>query len=200
MKRMKVLNIHFSKRVLTIIIGLLIVAMFSTWYFIADQKIETASYTGIIIGYDTIDELKAASDLVVVAVPTGFKRNVVFGKGMDSKGWTLSEIKVDKIIKADPNPKQDVKEGMNIIIREPYYIVDKVIEPGKFKIKIEDYTELISNLRYVLFLKWDERSGTYAIYTAHQGKYNIDGRDTEEIKRISGHVLELKREILERFH
>lgn len=188
---------RFTKRVWISITAVLLIIALTAWYVKADQKVKTVIVNGNYLVYETVEELQAASDLVVIATPTGKQKSVVNGSGMSKNGWMLTEIRIDKVIKS--SEKQDIKEGMIISVTEPYYIADDGIEPGKVKVIPEQYTAAQSGSQYVLFLAPDGRSKTYGVYTGPQGKFNIDGKDVEEDKELEGANAELKQQVLAKF-
>jgi hypothetical protein len=181
---------------MTIIAAVLVIAL-GAWYFNADQKIKTVVVNGNYLVYETVEDLQAASELVVIATPTGKQKSVVTGSGMSKNGWMLTEIRIDKVIK--PDEKQEIKEGMTVSITEPYYIADAGIEPGKVMVIPEEYTAVQAGNQYVLFLAWDGRSKTYGVYTGPQGKFNIDGRDVNEDEQLEGANADLKQQVLAKY-
>jgi hypothetical protein len=181
---------------MTIIAAVLVIAL-GAWYFNADQKIKTVVVNGNYLVYETVEDLQAASELVVIATPTGKQKSVVTGSGMSKNGWMLTEIRIDKVIK--PDEKQEIKEGMTVSITEPYYIADAGIEPGKVMVIPEEYTAVQAGNQYVLFLSWDGRSKTYGVYTGPQGKFNIDGRDVNEDEQLEGANADLKQQVLAKY-
>lgn len=43
-----------------------------------------------------------------------------------------------------------------------------------------EYHKSVAGARYIFFLSWDEKKGAYWVNALHQGKMNIDGKDTVE--------------------
>ncbi|HEY8528108.1 MAG TPA: hypothetical protein VIL22_00340 [Paenibacillaceae bacterium] len=199
---MKALKRPQSKIGWIAVLAMLIAAAAGGWYKAAGRQAETVAIADVALApHDTVDDLMAAADLVVAAVPTGSKRNVVKGRWRDPDGWTLTEIRVEKIIKADADPPSgmEAEEGGRIFMSEPYFVATRWFPPRKVKIIYEDYTELKKGMRYVLFLKWSPRSATYGVYALHYGKYNIDGLDAEESGLSSERFRELKKEMQQTF-
>lgn len=180
-KRMK-----YSKMVVFLVVLLL----FSFGYVIADHRIQTIVQTGNYMIHETEQALFDASELVVVARPTGRSRTVLEGDGPDRNGYTLTEINVLAVLKS--SARASIRPHDNIHITEPYYIFDTGLTPGKQKVTVEDYTELRAGASYVLYLVWDPRSNTFGVYTGPQGKFNLDGTDREEDKVRNDHIRNMK--------
>lgn len=159
-------------------------------YIIADQHIvETKNlHGGMMTFYDNYEERLKGSDLVVIAELAEDPKNVLtpYGDGYPDgypDGHHVSKINVFHTIKNEEDFNQ--KE---LVIREPYYILDKGISPGKDEIFYGDYTKMGKENKYLLFLSWDEEWGQYGIASAHEGKFNLDGKDEVEQKTIQENV------------
>lgn len=164
--------------------------LFSSIYVIADHRVQTIVRTGNYMIHDTEQALFDASELVVVARPTGRSRTVLEGDDPDRNGYTLTEIDVLAVLKS--SARVDIRPHDRIHITEPYYVIDMGFKPGKQKVTVEDYTELQAGARYVLYLVWDPRSNTFGVYTGPQGKFNLDGLDWEEDKVRNDHIRSMK--------
>lgn len=105
----------------------------------------------------------------------------------------LSRIKIFKVIKG----KEDIKQKV-IDIREPYYTIEKGVLPGKYEVFYGDYTKMEKGNKYLLFLSWVEEWGQYGISSAHEGKFNLDGKDKVEQKVVQGNkkLQKLKKDII----
>lgn len=151
-------------------------------YMIADRNIvETKNlHGGMMISYDTYEERFEGSDLIVIAELAADPQNVLtpYGDGYPD-GHHLSKIKISEVIKSEKD--FDKKE---IEIREPYFTIEKGIAPGKDEIFYGDYTKMEKGNEYLLFLSWVEEWGQHGIASAHEGKFNLDGKDKAEQKMI----------------
>lgn len=151
-------------------------------YIIADRNIvETKNlHGGMMMSYDNYEERLEGSDLVVIAKLAADPENVLtpYGDGYPD-GHHLSKIKISDVIKGDENFAET-----EIEIREPYFTIDKGIAPGKDEIYYGDYTKMEQGNEYLLFLSWVEEWGQHGIASAHEGKFNLDGKDQAEQKVI----------------
>jgi hypothetical protein len=178
---------------------LFIIMSLVTMYLIFDSKVYTVTNSADYAVYDDIDSLSRSVDLVVIAETGKDKVNKVFGEGIDASGYTLRNIKILKVLINNTN--DDFTNKDSIEISEPYYIVDRGVLPGKDKVLMENYTELQDNSKYVMYLKWYKGSDSYAIHALAQGKYNIDGSDIDEDKKIkNSHVELLKESVLKKYN
>jgi hypothetical protein len=144
-------------------------------YIAADQTIvKKVSGDGFYVSYDNIEDRIAGADLIVKAKVTGNHKNVSYDQGGLPSGYTLTEIKVGKVIKGEN------LEEKTINIREPYITLDNGLIPGKTELTWEDYTKLQSNAQYILFLTWSEATQTYDVSSGNEGKYNMDNKDLPE--------------------
>lgn len=163
---------------------------------------------------NSFDELYKDSDAVILVKATGNKENVIEGENWDQTGYTLSEVEIVNVLKN--NDKHPINNNENINIIEPYYIAQGGIFEGKNKIMYNDYTELTEDCLYIVTLGWYDEGGAYATNGVSQAKYNIDGKDTEELKTFDintskrkkrsldsqepqTHMQELRQQVLEKF-
>ncbi|MGE7024189.1 hypothetical protein [Solibacillus cecembensis] len=151
-------------------------------YFVADQYIvETKNiHGGMMASYDNYEERLNGSDLVVIAELVDEPENVLtpYGGGYPD-GHHVSKIKISQLIKGNNELGQKI-----IDIREPYYIMEKGLSPGKYDVFYGDYTKMEQGNKYLLFLGWTEKWGQHGIASAHEGKFNLDGKDKVEQKMI----------------
>ncbi|WP_332647708.1 hypothetical protein [Lysinibacillus sp. 54212] len=165
-------------------------------YMVADQKIVevTNIESGFMISYDNYQDRLANSDLVVVAQLADDPVSVETTLNGLSDGYHLSKIKISKIIKGEI--KGEINKKV-IEIREPYFIREKGAMPGKEEVYYGDYTKMEKGKKYLLFLGWGEAWGQYGISSSQEGKFNLDGKDKNELKKYQENdkLLKLKNDI-----
>lgn len=145
-------------------------------YFVADMLIEhRIEVTGDHAVYEKLEDLEQDSTLIISATVIGNQKNVIYSDGAPELGYTKTEVMVQHVYKGD-----STKQGTVYSVAEPYYSVNRSIEPGRDVIYYEGYTPLINGSRYILFI--NDSSGINWIHALYQGKYNIDNTDMQEQK------------------
>lgn len=152
--------------------------------------------------FETVEELYSDSDLVVVGEVLKNKVNYAGQISNESlkvsnpfDGFTLTNIKVSKILKADAERLVEV-DNKNVNVLEPLFIRDNTV------FTFEDYTELVEGANYILFLKYSEEHKAYWVNTLYQGKYNIDNKDKKEksLEFNNQHFKELKDQVINKYY
>jgi len=176
----------------TLILGLLVGI-----YIFADNNIveRSSPYFGMMATYESYEEHRDASNLVVIGELAGVPKNVLTPFGSANQypdGHHLSKIKISEVLKGN-----EELNGKVIDVREPYYTVEKGILPGVVENYYGDYTKIEKGYKYLLFLSWEEDWGQYGVSSAHEGKFNIDGKDKveQEIAQINEKVKKLREDI-----
>lgn len=149
-------------------------SVLSVSYIYADSTIvKKAEISANFMSFENIDDLYNDSDLVVKAVATEKSSNILNKVDGFTSGYTLTDIKIDKVIKGDKNLKDTVFQ-----VGEPTYTVDNGILPGITRLSYEEYTPMKSGSQYILFIK---KSGSINwVNSLYQGKFNISNSDAEE--------------------
>ncbi|WFD09427.1 hypothetical protein [Tepidibacter hydrothermalis] len=149
-------------------------------YEATHKYIKTVKSHPNIIMYENFDKLHNNADVVVIAKVIGNRENIVDGKDLGQNGYTLTEIEIKNILKNNKSHKLDVND--KIKMTEPYYIMkDDMFKPD-IKNIIDGYTELKDDCIYTLALAWNDEANTYSTKGVYQCKYNIDGKDKEELE------------------
>ncbi|MGO4106681.1 hypothetical protein [Paenibacillus sp. YAF4_2] len=166
----------------TITITSLALIMSVSGYLYADTKVSYAEVQALSVKHQSLSELENRSGLIVTGKPIESKNHIVRDKdGFTIESYTITSFEIDGTY---VNKDEKYKKGDVIQVAEPYYIVDNGISPGKTEFRIEDYTPMSLNTRYLLVLKPDL---TYpdlnVILGINEGKYNIG--ETNQ-KNISG--------------
>ena len=184
---------------ISVVFLIITVAVLLTVYMVADTRIRTNPMTANHMIYENLEQLDHAVELIVIAKATGKRENIVHGKDiMDSNGYTMTEISIKRILKNEINEK--ISPGDKMKISEPYYILDKGVIPGKVKNIYSEYSEILDDALYILYLKWYKGSHSYSVHALNQGKYNIDGKDLYENKTIEqSNTKRIKVEVLEEY-
>lgn len=163
--------------------------------------------------YETVEELDNGADVILIGSPTKeFEEREHVIKFTEPNGlitnkhisdyYTLSEIKVKKILKEDSRLQTKLNGDLLKVI-EPLAIVDYGEE--KVKLMREGYTEMKKNSRYIIFLK-KNTNGDYSVINMSKGKFNLDDTDTEDIlyvhgghKDVDDRKVKLKEQIIEKY-
>lgn len=166
-------------------------------YIYADQNIvETRNlHGGMMATYENYEDHLNSSDLVVIGEVVGEPKNVLTPFGEDNQyldGHHLSKIKISQVIKGEETIKKVTD------VREPYFTVEKGLLPGEVETFYGDYTKMEKGNQYLLFLQWEDDWGAYGISSAHEGKFNLDGKDKAEQKMVQKNekIKKLKEDIL----
>lgn len=154
------------------------------------------------IDYETVNALDSDAELIVIGTPLknfDNREHVVtnFDDGAVQDFYTLTDIKVDKIIKAPESSTLKTDEDLTII--EPISYIES--DQGKRKITYEDYTELKQNEKSIIFLKQNTQ-GVYSVINMDLGKFPLS--DTSEISRSltseeHNSKEEFRKEVLEKY-
>ncbi|WP_025715954.1 hypothetical protein [Paenibacillus sp. 1-18] len=126
------------------------------------------------IDYKTVSELDSNAELIVIGTPLqGFddRQHIVtsFDDGTLQDFYTLTNIKMDKVIKSPEGSSLNLDEPLSIV--EPISYIDDA--GGKKKIAYEDYTELKQNEKSIIFLKKNTQ-GQYSVINMDLGKFAIE--------------------------
>ncbi|WP_226000972.1 hypothetical protein [Paenibacillus sp. BJ-4] len=126
------------------------------------------------IDYKTVSELDSNAELIVIGTPLqGFddRQHIVtsFDDGTLQDFYTLTNIKIDKVIKSPEGSSLNLDEPLSIV--EPISYIDDA--GGKKKIAFEDYTELKQNEKSIIFLKKNTQ-GQYSVINMDLGKFAIE--------------------------
>lgn len=118
--------------------------------------------------------------LVIEGTKQGSSVNFLFEEKYSSDGFTMTTIKIDHI--HINNTKIIVNENQMINVKEPYYTRDFVLKPGKQRVFKGAYTRMKRDNQYLLVLKWNEALAGYSIVHNERGKFNLNGKDIEELQ------------------
>lgn len=148
-----------------------------------NEDIEESPISANYMVYNDIEELENAVDLVVKVKSTGNSKNIEPEapkendlKAPNSFGYTVTDVEVLEVIKNKQNNPISINSTLQIV--EPTFISE--YESRKIRHSWEDYTSLENSKKYLLFLVWSDEKDAYEIHGLHQGKMNIDGKDTKE--------------------
>ncbi|MGG1618981.1 hypothetical protein ACIFQM_21000 [Paenibacillus sp. NRS-1782] len=126
------------------------------------------------IDYKTVSELDSNAELIVIGSPLqefDDRQHIVtsFDDGTIQDLYTLTNIKIEKVIKSPEGAALNVEEPLSIV--EPISYIDDA--EGKKKIAYEDYTELKQNEKSIIFLKKNTQ-GQYSVINMDLGKFTIE--------------------------
>ncbi|WP_342415163.1 hypothetical protein NST83_18040 [Paenibacillus sp. FSL R10-2782] len=147
------------------------------------------------IDYKTVSELDSNAELIVIGTPLqefDDRQHIVtsFDDGTIQDFYTLTNIKIDKVIKSPEGAALNVEEPLSIV--EPISYIDDA--EGKKKIAYEDYTELKQNEKSIIFLKKNTQ-GQYSVINMDLGKFAI--APSSQSPSISGEKQDSKEQFRE---
>lgn len=117
-------------------------------------------YSAMYIGYDTLEELERASDLIVVVTVAGKGKSVVDPE-MDIL-YTHTPLIVERVFQGNISPGETIEYvELGGYQRRP---------SGLYYIGLEGYVPIRKNSRYLLFLD-KSIDGTYISKGVYQGKF-----------------------------
>ena len=195
------------KKILTISVLLICILVALNIYYFSknNNQLEVIQGTFNYISFDNADDLEKNAQLIVIA-STSFKledRKPVknfMPNGTMSSFYTLTDIKVKKILKQPENFKLNSEKDMTIL--EPAVLIDD--ESGKRLLTGESYAPLIENDEYLLFLHANDK-GTYCIINKYRGKFNLS-KDEEAFNPIVPYLensktkyLDMKKQVAKKY-
>ncbi|MGE8037320.1 hypothetical protein [Lysinibacillus sp. NPDC093692] len=152
------------------------------------------------ITFNTPEELDAAADLIMIASPSKEfmdreHKVTFFDDDTIQDYYTLTEVQVEKVIKA-PNNFHLSKNNMIKII-EPVGIVGR--GTGKRKLVTNQYEELKEKNSYIMFLQQNSK-GQYGIINNNLGKFNLDNKDALDMgEKKSSDDKKFKDDVLQKY-
>lgn len=152
------------------------------------------------ITFETPEELDAAADLIIIASPSDEfmdreHKVSYFDDGTIQDYYTLTEVQIDKVIKAPSD--FNLSNNNTISIVEPVGIVERSV--GKRKLVTNHYEELKEKSSYLLFLQQNSM-GQYAIINNNLGKFNLDDTNSLYIgDKTSSEAERFKNEVLQKY-
>jgi len=190
----------FSKRVITLTVVTFIIFLSLFLIMKKIKPIPEVQVDANEITFNTPEELDAAADLIIIASP--FKKFMdrehkvtFFEDGTIQDYYTLTEVQVDKVIKAPNN--FHLPQNNTIKIIEPVGIVKR--STGKRKLVTNDYEELKEKSSYIMFLQQNSM-GQYGIINNNLGKFNLDNKDPLDIgEKNSSEAKKFKDDILQKY-
>ena len=152
-------------------------------YHMHDNDLHGAQIHANHIKYESVEELMDNVELVIIVNYFGKSENVAVQQENENEhalpivmGYTISEVRINKVIKANESKDHKEKELINIV--EPNFYIEE--NGNKTEYTWEGYTNLEDNGRCVLFLNWSEDKQLYEVHSLYHGKINIDGKDKAE--------------------
>ncbi len=186
-----------SKRVIALTVVTLVIFLSLLLIMNIKKTIPKVQVNANEITFNTPEELDAAADLIIIASP--FKefmdrehKVTFFEDSTIQDYYTLTEVQVDKVIKAPNNFHLSKNNTIKII--EPVGIVKR--STGKRKLVTNDYEELKGKSSYIMFLQQNSM-GQYAIINNNLGKFNLDNKDPLDIgEKKSSEATKFKDDVL----
>jgi len=124
-----------------------------------------------------------------------------FSDGTRQDFYTLTEIKIEKIIKQPDSLVLNLSQTLEVI--EPITVIDEG-KSGKVKLARDNYLELRRGSRYILFLKKGLGVDNYFVINRNLGKFNLDGTDVDDLGEEDKPVLRkeklnFKKDVLKKY-
>lgn len=170
-------------------------------YMYLDQNLVFYNSSGVFdsITFNDPKELQEFSPIIIEATASKSSKpfTVMVDEADDYKfKYTKTDVTVDKVIKGE----LDEKDVITII--EGYYVEgNNGVKPGKSIISLGNYTPLIPDAKYLLFLSWSEERDGYWIVANDVGKMNLDGKDERELEvNINSDLEVLRNQTIKQFN
>ncbi|WP_342438207.1 hypothetical protein NSS79_02845 [Paenibacillus sp. FSL L8-0436] len=152
------------------------------------EKAETINMDANYILFNDVNQLDQAADLILVGSPTmDFPERehitTYFGDGAIQDFYTLTDLKIDKILKGPQDFNLATSQSLKII--EPIGYAKP--EKKENKITREEYSELEKGEKYIIFLMQNDQ-GQYVVINVNNGKFNLNetevsfASDSENVK------------------
>ncbi|KOS63521.1 hypothetical protein FJQ98_09025 [Lysinibacillus agricola] len=189
-----------SKRIITLTVVIIIIFLSLLLLMNKKKTIPEVQVDANEITFETPEELDAAADLIIIASPSKEfmdreHKVTFFDDGTIQDYYTLTEVQVDKVIKAPNNFHLSKNNAISII--EPVEIVER--NTGKRKLVTNRYKELKEKSSYILFLKQNSM-GQYALINNNLGKFNLDNKDPLDIgEKKSSQAKKFKNDVLQKY-
>ena len=169
-----------NKKYALSIVAVLLVLSFVSYYVYLDRTIIKEEPLGAFnyAVYENANDLYDDVELVVLATVTSETKDVIIeGEYLD--GYSLTKVKIIKELKNEGAPID--KKNSITIIEPAFSLENKFPNLGKTQFYSEDYRKAAPDVNYLLFLNWDEKKEAYWVHALHQGKINVDQKDSKEI-------------------
>lgn len=186
------------KKRITITVTLLIVCLVGIGirFNYLFKPLRTVEVEANYVLYDSEEQLHNFADVIAIGnASSELKDDKVVTKknemGRLDDFYTITPFNIQKLIKGEIQDK-------TININQPAAII-KDTDRSDIKVKLQGYSELKKNSKYVLYLK-KSSDGSYSIISVTQGKFNLDGTDSEENEKVSknNQVMQLKDQVLKK--
>lgn len=155
-------------------ISLIMIALGYGTYVYLDNTMKSTLYTlSEVQIFEEVSEIESESDIIakVQATPNIINRMEYDADGLPLWYWTEREVVISKSFKGE------AKVDDVITVLEPYAIGDnKVI--GKLEIISEDYTKMVDEEEYILFLQKRD-DGKYMTTGKDQGKITVGNNSSK---------------------
>lgn len=135
---------------------------------------KTINFDANYITFPDANALDVAADLILIGTPTqNFEerehRTTYFDDGTVQDFYTLTDIQVEKVIKSNDSFELDSTGHLKVL--EPIGYLKP--ETKETKVTRENYEELESGEKYIIFLK-KNAEGTYAVINLNLGKFDLN--------------------------
>ena len=174
------------KRNIFVVLLLIVFVAVGVYIYIDHTLVQTVYSSGDWNPYESPEDLESQSDLVDRIIPTGEKNHVMQydDEGIPLWYWTESKAIVEEVIL---EKGEQVLQGDTVTIIEPYSIGDnKTI--GKLEILPEDYTKLVKDNAYIIYLKKHEDGSGYMPLGKDQGKVNLTTEEGQKFKSFHDEI------------
>ncbi len=145
---------------------------YTTVYSAVNEKVIVAP--ALYLSYHSAEELFQEADLIVIgSTEQNFGDREHMTSSLALKGslqdfYTVTTVKVDKVIKGPISENTEIRVGEPISYSQGLDGISKITRPN--------YKELQKGSKYLLFLKKNDK-GCFFVMSGSLGKYNIDSTD-----------------------
>lgn len=184
-----------NKKIIGMVSVLALLVVCSVIYFGTPGKVINVSMTAV--NYENLDELESKADIIISGdIEKDFSEyspTIKYSdKGIYEDFYTLVNVNVEKVFKGSNIPK-------TIHVIQGAALVNSSLKKQKDLLTLEGFTPFEKDKKYVMFLVKTDIG--YGLLGVNQGKFNIDGLDTEEndFSNKDTHFKILKESVLKKY-
>jgi hypothetical protein len=169
------------------IIAIILIISFSyggIYIYYSSTSVEVVPISGKYIGFESLQEMENASDLIVVGKKISTKENIVKIDSTNAytDAYSLADFEIKKVIKNKTDKVFSKKDNLSVM---EYAASDTDLFGKKRFFHLEDYTQMKDNKHYALYLRESKTDpGIYLIRGAVFGKVPLDTKEEVEDEKV----------------